>query len=122
MFWCIDGTHIPNIAPQQYHSDYFNRKGWHSVVMQGIVDHSYQFTDVLIGWPGRVHDARIFANSSIYRSGNSGSIFPVNEFARDINGVQVPLLLLGDPAYPLLEWLMKPFQENGHLSREQRAF
>lgn len=121
-FGAIDGTHIPIIAPQQYHSDYFNRKGWHSVVMQGIVDHSYRFTDVLIGWPGRVHDARIFANSSIYRSGNSGSLFPVSEFARDINGVKVPLLLLGDPAYPLLEWLMKPFQENGHLSREQRAF
>ena len=44
-FGAIDGTHIPIIAPQHYHSDYFNRKGWHSVVMQGIVDHAYRFTD-----------------------------------------------------------------------------
>ena len=30
----IDGTHIPIIAP---HVDYFNCKGWYSIVMQAVV-------------------------------------------------------------------------------------
>ena len=37
----IDGTHIPIIAPAQNHSDYINRKGYHSMVMQAVVDCNY---------------------------------------------------------------------------------
>lgn len=36
----LDGTHIPIIAPQDYCTDYYNRKGWYSVVLQGLVDHT----------------------------------------------------------------------------------
>ena len=37
----IDGSLIP-ISPVVNHTDYFNRKGWHSVVLQGVVDYRYQ--------------------------------------------------------------------------------
>ena len=50
----IDGTHIPIISPEYCPADYFNHKGWHSVIMQGVVDHLGHFTDVYCGWPGRV--------------------------------------------------------------------
>lgn len=32
--------------------------------MQGVVNKENKFLDVLIGYPGSVHDARVFANSS----------------------------------------------------------
>ena len=35
----VDGCHIPIIAPQEHHCDYFNRKGFHSIILQGVVDH-----------------------------------------------------------------------------------
>ena len=34
----IDGTHVAIIAPKEDHTDYVNRKGYHSVVMQALVD------------------------------------------------------------------------------------
>ena len=34
----IDGTHIPIQAPQENHTDYVNRKSYHSIVMQALVD------------------------------------------------------------------------------------
>ena len=34
----IDGTHIPILRPQESVSDYYNRKGYYSVLMQGVID------------------------------------------------------------------------------------
>ena len=42
----IDGCHIPIAAPANSCTDYYNRKGWYSMILQGVVDHSYCFIDV----------------------------------------------------------------------------
>lgn len=44
--------------------------------MQGVVDYRGLFMDVYIGWPGKVHDARVFTNSSLYRKGMNSTLFP----------------------------------------------
>ena len=116
----VDGTHIPIISPQECPADYYNRKGWHSIILQGTVDHAGRFIDVYVGWPGRVHDARVFSNSSLYHRGQSNNLFP--DLKESISGRDIPLVLLGDPAYPLLQWLMKAFPDNGRLSCEQKVF
>ena len=85
----IDGTHIPIICPVENSSDYYNRKGFYSIIMQGLVDFRGLFMDVYIGWPGKVHDARVFSNSSIYR-GIEGTLLP--SWNKLINGVQVKLV------------------------------
>ena len=72
----IDGTHIPIMAPKENHLVYVNRKGCHSIIMQAVVDSGYIFRDVVIGWPGSVHDARVLSNSSIYQNGNRNQLFP----------------------------------------------
>ena len=50
----IDGTHVPIIAPADRNTEYVNRKGCHSIVMQAVTDCNYMFRDVVIGWPGSV--------------------------------------------------------------------
>ena len=86
----IDGTHIPIICPVENPSDYYNRKGFYSIIMQGLVDFRGLFMDVYVGWPGKVHDARVFSNSSIYRKGMEGTLLP--SWNKLINGVQVKLV------------------------------
>ena len=73
-----------------------------------------------VGWPGQVHDARVFANSSLYQRGQSGNLLP--DWKEQVDGTDIPLIMLGDPAYPLLPWLMKAYPNNDHLIREQKQF
>ena len=42
----IDGTHIPIICPKEGGSDYYNHKGFYSVIMQAIVDCQGLFIDM----------------------------------------------------------------------------
>ena len=116
----IDGSHIPIAAPAGNHTDYYNRKGHYSIILQGLVDANYCFLDVYIGWPGSVHDARVFAHSPLYMRITEGNSLPHKTLR--IHGVDVPLFIIGDSAYPLNTWLMKPFPHNGVLTHEQKTY
>ena len=117
----IDGTHIPILSPQESHADYVKRKNYHSILLQAVVDCHYKFRDVVIGWPGSMHDARVLANSTLYKYGNEKKLFPRN-LTKQIGDEHISPYLIGDAAYPLLPWLMKPYPENRTTPREHHLF
>ena len=117
----IDGSHIPIKAPEENPTYYFNRKGFYSVVLQALVDANGCFMDTNVGRPGCMHDARVFTLSSLYTRLMSGQLFRPNS-TQNIEGTEVPTLILGDPAYPLLPNLMKCYPTTGRLNRFQTKF
>ena len=50
----LDSTNIPILAPSESPTDSINRKSYRSILMQAVVDHTYLFRDIVIGWPGSV--------------------------------------------------------------------
>ncbi|KAM9414428.1 uncharacterized protein KZ484_023401 [Pholidichthys leucotaenia] len=106
----IDGSHIPIIAPEECHTDYFNRKGWHSIILQGVVDGKGLFWNVFAGLPGSMHDARVLRLSRLWELASQGNLFPP---IRNIGALCTGYYILGVSAYPLQNWLLKPFPDTG---------
>ena len=52
------------------------------MIMQGLVDFLGIFMDV---WPGKVHDARVFSNSEVYKKGMQGTL--LTDWKKQISGV-----------------------------------
>ena len=105
-FGCIDGTHIPIKRPIKNSQDYFSYKGFFSLNAQAICDYRGVFMDVECRWPGSVHDAKMFANSSVNYKLREEQL--PKTFQTIIPGFdKIPNYLIGDPAYPLTPYCMK---------------
>ncbi|XP_053294132.1 putative nuclease HARBI1 isoform X2 [Pleuronectes platessa] len=92
---CIDGTHIPIIAPSINEGDYVNRKSVHSINVQIICDGAHMINNVEAKWPGSVHDSRMFRESTLSA-----------RFAGEFDGY-----LLGDRGYPCQRYLLTPYPD-----------
>lgn len=114
----IDGTHVLFICPPHQASEFINRKACFSTVLPSLVDHHGSFTNIRVGWPGKVHGTRIFWNSRLFALMNIERFVPRNTM--EINGVAMTPVILGDPIYPLLPSLIKPFI--GQLDRKKEPF
>ncbi|XP_068680624.1 uncharacterized protein [Montipora foliosa] len=96
----IDGSHV-------------KIKQCYSIVLQGVTDSECKFLDASAGYPGSVHDARIFRRSDLFRQISMGDIMGGT---RVINNVNVRPYLIGDTAYPLRPYLMTAYH-SGHLTK-----
>ncbi|XP_045194796.2 putative nuclease HARBI1 [Mercenaria mercenaria] len=103
----LDGSHIPITPPIDRQGEYINRKGFHSVVLQAVCRHEKRFTHIYCGWPGRVHDARVYRNSDIYSN--------LNELCGHNH-------ILGDGAYPNSRCLLTAYRDTGHLTAPQKLY
>lgn len=108
----IDGSHIGIISQEHCNENYINRKGFPSIVLQAVCDEHKRFTDCYTGWPGSVHDARVFQNSDLSMRIQSD---PFVMFPEDTH-------LLGDAAYPLTKFMLTPYKDNGYLTEYQKAY
>ena len=112
MLGCIDGTHVPIIAPSINEDIYVTRKNTHSINIQAICDSELKFIDVVAKWPGSTHDAFMWRMSGINQKISCRDIPIVNGW------------FLGDSGYPLRPNLLTPIlsPETPSQRRYNRAF
>ena len=115
----LDGKHIAIKKPKKSGSEYFNYKGYFSLVLLALVDADYKFLWVNAGDSGSSSDAQIFNRSKLKRRIENETLgLPPPETL----GSGVPNLhyfLLGDDAFALMSWLVKPYSRR-QLTREER--
>ena len=108
----IDGCHISIRPPSTCPENYINRKQFHSVILQAVCDNDMLITDVYGGWPGSVHDARVFRRSPLHDrlEANLNEMCPNGSY------------LIGDAAYSLQTYMMTPFKDCNNLTQQQKTY
>lgn len=107
----VDGSDIIlDEAPSDDPESYFNRKQRYSIKIQAVCDINCIFRNIFVGYPGSVHDARVYANSEIGRN--------PEKFLT--NGQWIA----GDSAYAVTDYLVAPFKRNSSssLSKQKKSF
>lgn len=105
----IDGKHIRVQCPQNSGSMYFNYKKFFSIVLQAVADAHYKFIAVDVGGFGKQSDAGTLQASDLYSVLTKGKLeIPEPSYLPNTN-VKAPYVFVGDEAYPLLPFLLKPY-------------
>ena len=118
----VDGCHIPIKCPPgglESSKEYHNFKNFYSIVLMGVVDAKYRFIWASCGYPGNSHDSIIMQSTTLWQEISQGKILP--GIAKNVGGVDVPPLIVGDSAFPFQTWLMKPYT-NAVLTEKQKYF
>ena len=116
----IDCTHVyMKLFAKNKATDYCDRTGFFSTVMQAVVDSKMGFLNVAVGFPGSIHDTRIINNTSFWRKRATlfngpmihlpGSTEPISEY------------IVGDAGYTLSQYIMIPLSGR-QLNDDQELF
>ncbi|XP_065869511.1 uncharacterized protein [Euphorbia lathyris] len=111
----IDTTHIVMTLSTVDDSNdaWIDQEKNHSMAFQAIVGPDMRFRDVSIGYPGSLSDALVLQYSDFFK---------LSEERKRLNGKKIEVkkgtelreYIIGDEGFPLLPWLLTPFQPALH--------
>ncbi|XP_074833917.1 uncharacterized protein LOC142002030 [Carettochelys insculpta] len=118
-FGALDGTHIPICTPDHSGGHYINRKGNNTLVLQAMVDSHGRFQEYTWAGPA-VPMVHAFSGIRDYAADcRREPTSPQREIPLG-DTTTVPLCIVGDAAYPLQPWLIRPY--TGHLNASQKRY
>ncbi|XP_066926385.1 uncharacterized protein [Clytia hemisphaerica] len=117
----VDGKHIRIIEPKNKGSRYYNYKHTHSIILLAVAGPNYECLYADVGTPGRANDSGIWNRTSLMKGVQDGTVDLPNGEKLGSSGESVPHVFLGDDAFALRPFVMKPFPQQG-LNEEKRIY
>lgn len=108
---CIDGKHIRIIKPKNTGSMYYNYKSFFSIGCLAVTNANYKFVMINVGSYGKDNDAGVFDECPFRNAIEEGRLTIPKEQVLPGSNIIAPYVLLGDAAFPLMEYLLQPFPE-----------
>ena len=114
----IDGKHVRIVPPPRSGSQFFNYKGFNSIVLMAVVSAQYEFLFVDVGMNGRMSDGGAFRQTEFaLRLQEEDLSLPPDD--QNLEGL--PFVFLADEAFALGPHLMRPYPQRT-LTPERRVF
>ena len=123
-------VNTPILHTKNLGSDYYNYKGFFSIVLLAIVDYDCKFLYVDVGCQGRIVDRGVYCNSTykVLENGFLNLPDPVSlprsddpQWMFDLCNEPIPYVLFTDDTFSLRRHCMKPFPQS-NLSDLKRIF
>ncbi|CBI16187.3 hypothetical protein AAG906_032178 [Vitis piasezkii] len=107
----IDTTHIMMCLPSadSANSVWLDSENHHSMILQAIVDPEMRFRDIVTGWPGKMKDSSVLQSSNFFKLCEKGQRLNGKKIEL-AEGSEISEYIVGDSGYPLLPWLVTPYQ------------
>ncbi|PSR90034.1 Nuclease [Actinidia chinensis var. chinensis] len=107
----IDTTHITMLlsSSEMASNVWLDREKNRSMILQAIVDSEMRFRDVVTGWPGKMNDFDVLQRSTFFKLCEKGERLNGNKM-RLSEGTELSEYIVGDLGFPLLPWLVTPYQ------------
>jgi hypothetical protein len=118
----IDGKHVIIQAPPHSGSLYFCYKKQFSTVLLALVDANYKFLVIDVGAFGKNSDASIFRSSSLGTGLAQGSLHLPPPKVPSGGNTSLPHVIIGDEAFPLCTYLMRPYSRDELRQNEEKKF
>ena len=117
----INEKHIWIQAPSNSGSEFFNYKGYFSIILLAVYNASYLLSVINIGSARYESDTGIFARSKKYEILDTNKIrLPKNMKPLNYETL-LPYFAVGDEAFPLKQYLLYPYPGK-NLTFEQKMF
>ena len=75
----------------------------------GLVGYNKRFLDLTVGAPGSTHDARFLRSTGLFKKILRGQGLPNKTINLGDEFGEIPLVTIGDSAFPRFPWLVKGF-------------
>ena len=133
MPYCLgagDGKRIRIKCPKNSGYEYFNYKGYYSLVLMAFVDSNYRFIFADVGCQGSVSDGGVFRRTSLWKALEDKTLnipppkaLPQNPdpIFEDTSHIKVEHFFVCDDAFPLGINKMKPYSKRD-MTEAQRIF
>ncbi|XP_057772258.1 protein ALP1-like [Salvia miltiorrhiza] len=107
----IDTTHITMLlTSSDPEADcWLDCRGKHSMILQAVVDPDLKFLNINAGWPGKMNDSSVLQSSSLFRQCQRGEMLNGPKMLVS-DKMELREYIIGDTGYPLLPWLLTPYQ------------
>uniref|UniRef100_A0A914UKM0 DDE Tnp4 domain-containing protein n=1 Tax=Plectus sambesii TaxID=2011161 RepID=A0A914UKM0_9BILA len=115
---CLDGKHCVLKKPNKSGALYHNYKGTFSVVLLALCDARYRFLFIDFGSYGHNNDAGIYDSSALGAALEMGALNLPPPSTLPGTDLLTPYVVVGDGAFPLKPYLMKPFSGQNLLTEK----
>lgn len=116
----VDGKHIRIRCPNAAGSNFYNYKGFHSIILMGVVNRNYEFLYINAGAEGKTADGGCWRQCEFAKAMDKERLNLPSDIVLE-DHQEIPCHLIGDDAFPMGKRLLKPYPQC-FLSKEERIF